>query len=129
MTPEEAKALEPGTTPGPWTMHRYVPEDFIRVTGEDLTDIADNGIVKDADAYLIAAAPEMRATIAAQTWEYGVEWDSPHSPGVRLIEWPWRRAEDDAREFMTSSPALQNPRLVRRLVGPVETVDPTEETE
>ena len=60
---------------------------------------------------------------SAQTWEYGVEWDSPHSPGVRLIEWPWGRAEDDAREFMTSSPPLQNPRLVRRLVGPLEVTE------
>lgn len=72
ITPDQARALLDGATPGPWTMHRYVPEDFIRVTGEDLKDIAANGVVEDGDARIIAAAPDLAQTIAGMNEEWGV---------------------------------------------------------
>lgn len=73
---------------------------------------------------------DMRATIAALRWEYGVEMDDvtsnpdPSNPGPR--RWvQWCASEDYARTAVTANPHRQNgnPRLVRRLVGPVEVVE------
>lgn len=126
ITPDQARELLDGATPGPWTMHRYIPEDFIRVTGEDLKDIADNGIVEDGDAHLIAAAPDLAQAIAGMTEEWGVERDRPGTAYIdgtvaRLIA--WFGDEASARKACAMLPRGGNPRLVSRLVGPVEVVE------
>ncbi|OLT55865.1 hypothetical protein BJF89_13845 [Corynebacterium sp. CNJ-954] len=126
MTPEEAQALEPGTTPGPWKANHsqhgvsYVTEqEWYGHIGS-----GENGHVEaeytPADADLIAAAPDMRATIAAQTWEYGVERSDRGGPPYTV----WYESEHAARQA-TQRPHLvdRDARLVRRPVGPVEVVE------
>ncbi|MGN0097206.1 MAG: hypothetical protein ACI38U_14225 [Corynebacterium sp.] len=115
MTPEEAQALEPGTTPGPWA-HDEVPgpgEDPTRATEVYPQD--ESGVIayvqpNAADVALIAAAPDMRATIAAQTWQWGRR-------GGGGIE--WHDTEAGARHHV----AVAQGGLVRRPVGPVEAVE------
>ena len=59
---------------------------------------------------------DMRATIAAQTWEYGVEHLG------RFTRWGSRAsAEEELAEYMEVGLTLA--RLVRRPVGPVEEVE------
>lgn len=72
---------------------------------------------------------EAVTTIAAQTWEYGVEQDDvtsnpdPSNPGPR--RWvQWCASEDYARTAVSAVFRQdRNPRLVRRIVGPVEVVE------
>lgn len=128
ITPDEARDLLDGTTPGPWTMHRPCPEDFIRVTGEDLKDIADNGIVEDADARLIAAAPELAQAIAGMQVEYTVEYSQDAGE-----TWHSMRRNIQTREsaeetlLIASYPTTSNQRLryriVQRLISTPEVID------
>ncbi|WP_312979568.1 hypothetical protein [Corynebacterium sp.] len=135
MTPEEARALEPGTTPGPWYAFRSddPDDDMYEVLGTNPHRPNTHPILVDLilgpDAFLIAAAPDMRATIAAQTWEHGVEMDDvtsnpdPSNPGPRRRV-QWCASEDYARTAVSAVFRQdRNPRLVRRLVGAVEVVD------
>ena len=124
ITPDQARELLDRATPGPWIMHRYVPEDYIRVTGEDLKDIADNGVVEDGDAHLIAAAPDLAQTIAGMRWEYAVEMMEEEWEVVGLYgpDEPWG-SEADARGAMKAWRSPRPIRLVRRLVGPVEVTE------
>ncbi|WP_291475715.1 hypothetical protein [Corynebacterium sp.] len=124
ITPEQARALLDGATPGPWTMHRYVPEDFIRVTGQDLKDIAANGVVEDGDARIIAAAPDLAQTIAKQTWEWGVQ--DAYGDTAWMVRDHYEGTQDsetEAREYLSTFGPDSDSRLVRRLVGPVEEVE------
>jgi hypothetical protein len=137
MTPEEAQALEPGTTPGPWTARHgsdntsYVQEaEWFSAIGS-----AEFGHVEaeytPADANLIAAAPDMRATIANLRWEYGVEQDNPMCNHIEHGADPtqcrtiaWAPDEDTARSHAAMRfRADRHPRIVRRMVGPVEVVE------
>lgn len=123
MTPEEAQALEPGTTPEPWKPHPEFPSMAVNM-GEMMAvalipgKLEDHTTEDEANLALICAAPEMRATIAAQTWEYGVQWDADHISwlGTDLPE--CRRSVEENRENEDLSPSV-----VRRPVGPVEAVE------
>lgn len=123
MTPEEARALEPGTTPVPWevkTGHGDDADVWIESSGVTYPDgeprqICETTFVDNwADLGLMAAAPDMRATIAAQTWEWGTlvpeHDDAP-------VWWP---TEKEARRAADEDAMI---RLVRRAVGPVEVVE------
>ncbi|MGP9622549.1 hypothetical protein ACT3S7_06160 [Corynebacterium sp. AOP34-AQ2-28] len=135
MTPETARALEPGTTPGPW--EAYDPGDgtarLYAGEGDDSRLLLHN-VDSDPhtacvyftreDGELMAAAPDMRATIAALRWEYAARW--PDGSFVNLEDpaasseetfWTWNRKEvqDAAAELGCS--------LVRRPAGPVEVVE------
>ena len=70
------------------------------------------------DVPLAAAAPDLAQTIAAQTWEYGVQWDTDHISwlGTSLPE--CRRSVEANRENEDLSPSV-----VRRLVGPAEVTE------
>ena len=119
MTPEEAQALEPGTTPGPWgllyrdTHPNAIPTNI--VVGEDEDILAESDHIDPDPLWekpagnlpLIAAAPDMRATIAAQTWEYGVE---------SYLGTKWFRRQRIAEDHAEIYGGI----LVRRPVGPVE---------
>lgn len=130
MTPEEAQALETGTTPGPWhALHEeWDDEDgtpcerFCVIAGGDaiLETIDFDPRYHDpkANVALAAAAPDMRATIAALEWEYRAEvradQNSQWHPVTRWsTEWPLR----------CGVTVGDRERIVRRRVGPVEVVD------
>ena len=64
QTPDEARALLDGTTPGPWHVNP-------RHSGDGLPP--DEVARAEADAALIAAAPALAATIAGMREEWGAE--------------------------------------------------------
>ncbi|MGP9720946.1 hypothetical protein [Corynebacterium sp. AOP40-4SA-5] len=127
MTPEEARALEPGTTPGPW--EAYDPGDgtarLYAGEGDDSRLLLHN-VDSDPhtacvyftreDGELMAAAPDMRATIAALEWEYRVE-ASTHNGWHSVTKWS---EEWPLHDRCTPH---DNERIVRRPVGPVEVVE------
>lgn len=144
MTPEEAIALKPGTTPGPWHSVYYEDENREIVPDGIVSEMSDldeegypsgnisvfrSGPANREDGLLAAAAPDMRATIAAMQWEYGVEQDDvtsnpdPSHPGPR--RWvQWCASEDYARTAVSAVFRRdRHPRLVRRLVGDVQEVE------
>ena len=119
MTPEEAQALDPGTTPGPWEAYTVPGDrttaDYAAVSLDDREMVVpprNGGMGTALDAHLIAAAPDMRATIAAQTWEYGVE------QATGTTRWFRSKAMADAHAETYGAYLL-----VRRPVGPVEVVE------
>ncbi|MGO1992981.1 MAG: hypothetical protein ACTH2Y_14235 [Corynebacterium sp.] len=118
MTPEEARALEHGTTPGPWTASECT--GFIAAAeGERPVLTAERGDWWcEEDHRLAAAAPDMRATIAAQTWEYRAQYREVWGAWLDVTRWT---NEEEARLSLTPY-QMKNAttRLVRRLVGPVE---------
>lgn len=136
MSPEEAQALEPGTTPGPWEAYTVPGDrttaDYVAVSLGDREMVVpprNGGMGTALDAHLIAAGPDMRATIAAMEWQYGVERDDvtsnpdPSHPGPR--RWvQWCASEDYARTAVNAVFRRdRRPRLVRRIVGPVEVAE------
>lgn len=130
MTPEEARALEPGTTPGPWEWKDNCAEGLSSRAYDSLGNDTHHAletwdgdsyaswvVASDEDKALIAAAPDMRATIAVQTWEYRIEeWGGNY--WYPCAEW-----DGDASLF-DGYTAREGERLVRRPVGPVEVVEP-----
>lgn len=104
MTPEQARQLLEGTTPGPWEAESLTydepayPEPIVelQVTAHNGNQVAARSDF-DSDAYepslnfdLIAAAPGMAEMIAGMTAEYAVQ--------VRRSDgWQYSREEDDFR--------------------------------
>lgn len=138
ITPDHAKALLDGATPGPW--EAYDPGDgtarMYAGEGEEARPLLHN-VDNDPhtecvyftlqDGELIAAAPDMLATIAAQTWEYGVEVRDDED-----IEWlrigPWWPTVEKARAYrghaiLRLGTPYSHDRVIRRPVGPVEVVE------
>ena len=135
MTPEEARQLLEGTTPGPWGFDTQTYEepcypelvvDF-QVTTHNGNQVAEQADF-DSDAYesgrnfnLMAAAPDMAAMIANMTAEYavqipngelvGVSWSSYGSyETAREHRDAWRRDGYDAnivRRFVTAPQPLE----------------------
>lgn len=138
MTPETAQALEPGTTPGPWeaydpgdgTARMYAGE--VEEARPLLHGIGDPGYTSCVyftrqDGELIAAAPDMLATIAAQTWEYAVEV-RPDEDSEWQHTGPWWPTVEKARAWrgravICIGQPYTHDRLVCRLVGPIEPID------
>ena len=87
--------------------------------GDEVMEILFNGddtAFSDGDLTLAAAAPDLAQTIAAQKWEYGVEYLG------RVTHWGSREfAENDLEEYLEVGVFLA--RLVRRLVGPAEVAE------
>lgn len=88
MTPDKARDLLDGTTPGPWKADESAVldrEDWsIFLDGENLTASA----ATPADATLAAAAPDMAAMLAGMTTEYAIQgsYGEPKE-WFRLTEW------------------------------------------
>ena len=133
MTPETARALEPGTTPGPWKLlyrseHPNAAPDNV-VMGRDEVELANDGHGYDpewtnpaGDLPLIAAAPDMRATIAALEWEYQVQTQSRAGTWINATpEEPWM--DEVTARWVMEAYTPSRARLVRRPVGPVEVVE------
>lgn len=94
-------------------------------------EIAEFPVGKIGEGYarVLYASRDALATIAELQWEYGVEQDDvtsnpdPSNPGPR--RWvQWCASEDYARTAVSVVFRQdRNPRLVRRIVGPVEVVE------
>lgn len=137
MTPEEARALEPGTTDEPWkllyrdTHPNAIPANVIIGEDEEALATYDDGYGGNPEwanpsgnLPLIAAAPDMRATIAAQTWEWGVEDAYGDTAWMVCDHYEGTQdSETEAREYLSTFGPDSIARLVRRPVGPVEVVE------
>lgn len=131
ITPDQADRMKRNATDGPWFVHTD-PDD---VDGTFIHDDLGHMCVaieprgsdyRPDDLELAAAAPEMAETIAGMTEEWGVERDLPWSAyidGTVARGITWIGDEARARKACVIPPRGGNPRLVRRLVGPVEVID------
>ena len=100
MTPDEARQLLDGTTPGPWRVGLDRTEDetcaihaLVPRKGVILAVLIADEIDNREDADLIASAPDMAAMIAGMRAEYRVEisidGDTWHPGG-------WTKSPEDA---------------------------------
>lgn len=125
ITPDQARALLDGATPGPWDVHTD-PDDpdgtFIYDdTGNMCIAVEPAGSdYREADLALAAAAPDLAQTIAGMRWEWAVEVQE----GSKWFNvYSWRESLDDAEWDLMKHKGWSPDstfRFVRRLVGPVE---------
>ena len=119
ITPDQADQWAQRATDGPWS----IDPDYGTVEPDVISGEGCRFEASDEDLALIAAAPDLAQAIAGMTEEWGVERDRPGSAYIdgtvaRLIA--WFGDEASARKACAMLPRGGNPRLVRRLVGPVE---------
>ena len=125
ITPEQARELLDGATPGPW---RSEYDNEIIETNTSIVLYNTDGDVSwghniEHDVPLIAAAPDLAQTIAGMRYEYAVEM---MDDGEWKDIWDLWSTEKEARKEYASlahSESVGDYRLVRRLVGPVEAVE------
>lgn len=113
VTPEQADKLSRNAPDGPWKTLRFAYEGIhVMNANDDFLD-PDKSLLA-----LLAAAPDLAQTIAGMEWQWGVERAYRSGTETAVL---WFSSEDDARQEI-DNPNRQhgNPRLVRRLVGPVE---------
>ena len=121
MTPDEARALLDGTTPGPWKLRWDTWE--LSVFDVEEEPVAIDLAVRDSD--LIAAAPALAAMIAGMHEEWGVhvtgypkniaDWAAICDDPADSIE--WFADEEAAEEFATEREDEGfDTRIVRRYV-------------
>lgn len=121
ITPDQARELLDGATPGPWELRDTDAlmggrAFHLRQSGKPGIRASVTTYGHNDDPELLAAAPDLAQTIAAQKWEYGVEYLG------RVTHWGSREfAENDLEEYLEVGVFLA--RLVRRLVGPAEVID------
>ena len=107
MTPEEARRLLDGTTPGKWQWD--VTGNVAAVDGDGWEDVAD--YVAESNAPLIVAAPDMAAMIAGMREEWGV---AVTYPGLaEVVEWGFDTRDGAEAEGSTLAAEY---RIVRRYV-------------
>ena len=90
MTPDKARRLLDGTTPGPWE----VRDDAGLLA---VIDVEEEPVAIDLDAQdcaLVAAAPTLAAMIANMREEWGVSWDEDPSGNSRDWGFPTRAAAE-----------------------------------
>ena len=139
ITPDHARYLLAGATPGPWVKRRDQDGDPLPVVvstprGERhhimTAEPAAAPERQQADTALIAAAPDLAQTIAGMTEEWGVEADGNslfpvneefHPSGEYFTE--CRADAEGVRDRMAKLNPHVHYRIVRRLVGPVEVVE------
>ena len=125
ITPEQARELLDGATPGPW---RSEYDNEIIETNTSIVLYNTDGDVSwghniEHDVPLIAAAPDLAQTIAGMRYEYAVEM---MDDGEWKDIWDLWSTEKEARKEYASlahADSIGDYRLVRRLVGPVEAVE------
>ena len=115
MTPEEARNLLKHTTPGPWEVSSSRSVVGINIMMYSASPETER---QRADTALIAAAPDMAATLAGMHEEWGVRWPADDiSP--EWTAWGFRSAEDACEHIVDlSAPDKPSPdiRIVRRYV-------------
>ena len=120
---QQAKRLLEETTPAPWVTGGKDSSGNVYV-GNPSSDgnlVATTGI---SDAALIAAAPELAAALAEETWEYsyqelrGDEWETAFNDVTHLEEWWPKKSDVDwiVEEALKHGYVC---RLVRRRVSPI----------
>ena len=122
MTPDEARRLLDGTTPGPWEWREGKDQngEFVALCGPGGSDalrtwdgdLYASGVHgTDADKALAAAAPTLAAMIAGMREEYAIEHQ--HTPGGQ-----WHQVTGWSHETPLNDGHTLNPdeRLVRRYV-------------
>lgn len=108
ITPDQARELLDGATPGPWDASFDDEAAATRMYqwGEDEE-------IEDGDSWELARnAPDLAQTIAGMRWAYGVE----QATGTTR----WFRSRPMAEAHAQVHGCF---RLVRRLVGPVEVAE------
>ena len=120
-----AKRLLEGTTPAPWKVYAWErhPDSDVYVMNEDAVILTGEGWIHPADGHLIAAAPELAAALAEETWEYGVEYKYLTNRGAEWRLDPsegWHKTYRDAERAARTSVQF---RLVRRRVSPPEVIN------
>lgn len=126
ITPEQARALLDGATPGPW--EALFDNEAIETDTSTVLCNTDGAVEWgrniEHDVPLAAAAPDLAQTISGMRWEYAVEMmgDDWEMVGLYGPDEPWG-SEADARGAMKAWRSPRPIRLVRRLVGPVEVVE------
>lgn len=107
MTPDQARDLLDGTTPGPWVRRRDAdgnPTPVVVSAGPTdrhhimTADPAAPPERQQADTALIAAAPTLAAMIAGMREEWGVSYRRDHENDKRTT-WGWDTREDAERSM------------------------------
>ena len=121
MTPEEARALLDGTTPGPWEVEDQSPHMggrrfIIRQTGVPGIRIQGTTYGVNSDPEIAAAAPTLAAMIAGMRTQYGVEVQRAN--GEWLAPYSWHDSPEQARNCVTALHGRHtaNRRIIRRYV-------------
>lgn len=140
MTPDQARALLDGTTPGPWHVDPLHSGEVLSPENHWLAGTyetegqftADELARAQADTRLIAAAPTLAAMIAGMRPEYRAEYQAaggrwfpvPHCCNCGGEEWGTKeQAERNAAAWKADDYAV---RVVRRYVTEPEATDATD---
>ncbi|WP_312800938.1 hypothetical protein [Corynebacterium variabile] len=130
ITPDQARELLDGATPGPWMLNPHGcilvddgtddppgPHGFIGTMYRNDPDDTANG-------ELMAAAPDLAQTIAGMEWEYGLRQPrpEPHAEGELYTSWGYRLFAAKAAFAGLTDRGVEC-YIVRRLVGPVEVTE------
>lgn len=114
ITPEQARELLDGATPGPW--EALFDNEAIETDASTVLCNTDGAVEwgrnTEHDVPLAAAAPDLAQTIAGMRTEWGVE----QATGTTQ----WFRSRPMAEAHAEVHGCF---RLVRRLVGPVEVTE------
>lgn len=126
MTPDEARDLLDGTTPGPWVRRRDAdgnPTPVVVSAGPTdrhhimTAEPAASPERQQADTRLIAAAPGLAAMIAGMRAEYAVEHQ--HTPGGQWHQVTGWSHEPPLNDGHTLTP---DERIIRRYVTTPEEI-------
>lgn len=121
ITPDQARALLDGATPGPW--ESLFDNEAIETDTSTVLCNTDGAVEWgrniEHDVPLAAAAPDLAQTIAGMRWEWRCEADFD---GTWAGLTTWESSPDYARATMQRRHRYPV-RLVRRLVGPVEVTE------
>lgn len=137
MTPEEARALLDGATPGPWQVRGDGPANRqLHVCDcEERAEVAES--VTWENAPLIAAAPALAELVAGMRYEYAVqvemsdgEWHFTDdefypfgTPEPRHAEWQTKTGAEELYDSFVEDDGPKHIRIVRRLVSESEVVE------
>lgn len=129
ITPEQARALLDGATPGPW--EALFDNESIETDASTVLCNTDGAVEwgrnTEHDVPLAAAAPAMAEQIAGMQWEHGVEQHTLDNPHWHTAI-PYDRGFDEdqctqlAETFRANNPHNKY-RIVRRLVSAPEVVE------
>ncbi|QDF20026.1 hypothetical protein HWC45_gp52 [Corynebacterium phage Stiles] len=113
MTPDEARRLLAGTTPGPWDL-----SSSRSVVGIDIV-MYDGTVMERRNIALAAAAPVLAAMIANMREEYRAEQQVHVGVWLPLCSW----YDHDTAQFFAAVVGDGVTRIVRRYVTEQEAVD------
>lgn len=105
MTPDEARALLDGTTPGPWEWRWDT--GLISLFGAKGESVATDLEVQDSD--LTAAAPTLAAMVAGMRTEYRAEYRETWGEWIQLTGWT---TEESARHALMPDQLKDAPKRV-----------------